>query len=197
MQNQRPLPGRHQPQQPAGDSRAAQQKIKQQDQRQNDAEHRTEGDAANHRDALALAEPAAYGNGCGSREFSRVHRLTEQTDFLVAENALGKLTNNAFEIGEHVRQIAGERRHGEIPGRHRGTQKPSEYREREQRSRQTALRHQPIQQGRADIGDHAGKDKRRQDPLDFIEQERDGDQNKKRRRRGNLADVFVIAAHRL
>jgi len=48
------------------------------------------------------------------RELLRVHRLTEQADFSVADHPLRESADDAFEIAKKMGHLPGERRNAEI-----------------------------------------------------------------------------------
>jgi hypothetical protein len=174
-------------------ARSARQEIKQQNQRQDDAGHRTENGGAEGGKHAGLREPVAQSGGRGRCKLRRIHWLAEQADLAAADHALGQFADDGFEIVEDADHLAGERRDAEIADQHREQQKQAKHQQNEDQPRQPAAGAGPVDRRRSDVSQQCGKHERRQYPLYFIKNERSRDQNEYRGLGGNPVDMLVIA----
>src|SRR5262249_48640578 len=102
--------------------------------------------------------------------------------------------DHGFEVAKNVSHLTRKRRDSEITDHRREQQKQAECEQNKNQTRQAAARGGAIDRRRRDVRQDPGNDERRQDPLYFIKNERDRDQDEYRRLRGNSADKLMIAA---
>ena len=125
---------RDQPKQSATQVRPADEKIKQQHQRQQKAEQA--GEAHAYQRDRPFVDPTADAVRHRLRDCSRIHRLTEQIERLVAHDHADEPFNGAAEIRDYGRKPVGERRYAESHDRCRCRDQDDEDRDRDERARQ-------------------------------------------------------------
>src|SRR5262249_36108343 len=97
---------------------------------------------------------------------------------------------------KNVSQFAQQRRDTEIADQRRKQQVQAEREQNKEHARQMAARARPVDRRFGDVSQYPGNDERRQNPLYFIKDKRNRDQNENRGLGRNPADMLMIAGAR-